>query len=466
MALGWFLYPTAVRAFTTVSTDDAYVNSHITFVAPRVGGQVAEVFVDDNYRVAKGDLLVRLDPEPYRVKVAIKQAALDSARADATAALSQVKATEALARSQRWKLETAVQQVDNQVALLRARVAALRADQATLRRARADFKRSEKLASGSAISQEELDQRRQVVSVADAQLRQALEEVAQVRVGLGLKPTPTRWDQVADWADDAPGWAELMQTPPNLNQTFSSVRQALAELVQTVAQFSSDFDLPLSEDTPIAVIEKFRERDMQGRNVDRVLRDLLPKAPAVIQANAKVLQAEKDLAQAQLDLSYCEVRAEIDGVIGRRNINPGNYVTTGQQIMTIRSLTDIWIDCNFKETQLADVRIGQRVDLHVDMYGSRRVYAGRVSGFSTGTGSTLSLLPPQNATGNFVKVVQRLPVRVDLTEPPPPEAPLFAGTSVVPYVFVREAPTGPQAGQYLRARNEPITPAPATEKKP
>ncbi len=134
----------------------------------------------------------------------------------------------------------------------------------------------------------------------------------------------------------------------------------------------------------------------------------------------------------------------------RRNVNPGNYVQVGQSLMAVRSLTEIWIDCNFKETQLADLRIGQRVKLEVDMYGSRREFEGRITGFTMGTGQTLSLLPPQNATGNFVKIVQRLPVRVELTDYHPEKTPLFVGLSVMPYVYFKEPPKGPHAGEFLQ----------------
>ncbi|MBN9118648.1 MAG: HlyD family secretion protein [Planctomycetes bacterium] len=448
----WFGYPAANRAITTVSTDDAYVNGHVTFVAPRVGGLVLEVPVEDNNRVQKGQLLTRLDPEPYRVQVQAKRAAVEAAKADLTAATAQVRATEAQARSLRWKLETAIQQVDNQVAFLRARIAALRADLATLGRARADLARSEKSTAAGAGSQEELDQRRQAVAVAAAQLRQGLEEVNQVRVGLGLAPSTARWDQLEKWTGDGP-WNELAAVPPDLNQTYAGVRQALAELVQAAAQFSPGFELPLSEATPAEVLKQFRDRDARG-DIDRVLREAIPGAPAVLQATAKLRQAEEALAQAELDLRYTEVRAEIDGAVSRRSANPGNYVQPGQQLMAVRSLTDIWVDCNFKETQLADLRIGQRVELFVDMYPGR-AFAGRVTGFTPGTGSTLSLFPAQNATGNFVKVVQRLPVRVDLIDPPA-DAPLFPGLSVVPYVYYKEPATGPDAGGFLQP---PLAPA-------
>ena len=138
--------------------------------------------------------------------------------------------------------------------------------------------------------------------------------------------------------------------------------------------------------------------------------------PALKQAQAGLEQAQRDLDQAKLEPRYCAIVAEIDGVVTRRNVNPGNNVQAGQSLMAVRSLSEIWVDANFKETQLRDLRIGQRVDLEVDMYGGKQKFEGRISGFTMGTGSTLALLPPQNATGNFVKVVQRLPVRIELMD--------------------------------------------------
>ena len=119
--------------------------------------------------------------------------------------------------------------------------------------------------------------------------------------------------------------------------------------------------------------------------------------------------------------------------------------------MAVRSVNEIWIDANFKETQLADLRIGQRVRCEVDMYGGRREFEGRITGFTMGTGQTLALLPPQNATGNFVKIVQRLPVRIELTDYDPAKMPLFVGLSVTPYVYFKEAAHGPQRWRSLAA---------------
>jgi membrane fusion protein (multidrug efflux system) len=186
-------------------------------------------------------------------------------------------------------------------------------------------------------------------------------------------------------------------------------------------------------------------------DIDATFARYAANAPAVKQAEAKLEAAKRDLAQAELDFRYTDIVAEIDGVVTRRNVNPGNYVQIGQNLMAIRALGEIWVDANFKETQLRDLRIGQPVDLRVDMYGGKHIFKGRVAGFTMGTGSTLALLPPQNATGNFVKVVQRLPVRIDLIDYNADQIPLFIGTSVVPYVYINKPPTGPDAGKFLQA---------------
>jgi membrane fusion protein, multidrug efflux system len=284
--------------------------------------------------------------------------------------------------------------------------------------------------------------RRQTVEVDRAAVKQALQQVYASRVYLGLPPEPANGH-------------DLAEVPPDLEQTFSAVRTALYNLVQTMAQIGLYLVRENDTVTPRQLLADFRKRDARG-DIDRILKELIPNAPAVKQAEAKLLQARADLDQALLDLRYCDIVSEIDGVVTRRNVNPGNNVSVGQSLMATRSLDEIWIDCNFKETQLADLRIGQRVSCEVDMYGSRREYEGRITGFTMGTGQTLSLLPPQNATGNFVKIVQRLPVRVELTDYDPDKAPLFVGLSVVPYVYYKERPTGPHAGDVL----QPLYPLP------
>ena len=418
---------------TTVSTDDAYVNGHVTFVAARVPGQVSKVLVDDNNRVHRGDLLVELDPEPYEVIVAVKKAAVDTAKADLAAAKANVRGVEARARSQRWKFQHAMEDVENQIALLHAKVAVLDKSRATLKLAEAEFDRTKKLVVSAVASREEYDRREAALSVARAEVIQALDDIHQIRVSLGLPAEPENG-------------GDRGQVPPDLDQTFSSVRQAQSELIQSAAELGV---IHSYNQTPKQMLEEFYKRDAQG-DIDKIFAALVPEAPAVKQAEAKLQSAERDLDQAELNLRYCKIIAEIDGVVTRRNVNPGNNVLAGQGLMAIRSLTEIWIDANFKETQLSDLRIGQAVDLYVDVYGDRRVFSGRITGFTFGTGSTLALLPPQNATGNFVKVVQRLPVRIELQNYDPNKDPLFIGLSVVPYVYLNRPATGPDAGKILQ----------------
>src|SRR5262245_19410256 len=187
---GYFLLPWVQTTLNTVSTDDAYVNSHVTFVAPRVAGQVSQVLVDDNYRVRRGDLLVQLDKEPYQVQLAIKKAAVAAAEADLVAAEAQVRALVAQGRANRYRLQHAIEDVNTQVANLHASVATLNSRRATLELARNNLKRGEELARTGGISKEELDSRRQTVKVDEADVDQAQQQVYAIRVGLGLPAQP------------------------------------------------------------------------------------------------------------------------------------------------------------------------------------------------------------------------------------------------------------------------------------
>jgi membrane fusion protein (multidrug efflux system) len=361
---GYFFVPYIVTTLNTISTDDAYVNGHVTFLAPRVAGQVSRVLVDDNYRVKKGDLLVQLDKEPFQVQLNIKQAAVTAAETDLAAAQAQVRGLAAQARGYRFSLEHAIELVNNQIATLRANVATLNSAKASLELGRANLKRGEELVVSSALSKEDLDQRREQAKVAEAAVDQALQAVYATRVGLGLPAQPSKGH-------------DLSEVPPDLDQNFSSVRQALANLLQSASLLGF---FPTSWNaTPKEAVAAFYKQDPEG-NLDRIYAKLLRDAPAVKQAEAKLLQAQRDLDQAKLNLRYCDVVSEIDGVVTRRNVNPGNNVSVGQSLMAVRALLppDIWIDANFKETQLADLRIGQRVRCEVDMYGSRKEFKGRI----------------------------------------------------------------------------------------
>src|SRR6202022_1912710 len=186
------------------------------------------------------------------------------------------------------------------------------------------------------------------------------------RVALGLPGKP-------------PEGTSLTDVPADLDQTFSSVRQALADLIQSAAQLgivSSSYNLP-----PKQTLDEFYRRD-PGGDIDRIYAEVIKNAPALKHAEASLLRAQRDLDQANFVLRYCTGPAKIGGVAPRRNVNPGNNVQVGQSLMAIRSLRDIWVDANFKETQLRDLRIGQRGERELDMYGGKRTFEGRISGFT------------------------------------------------------------------------------------
>ncbi len=425
--------PWLKRTLSTVSTDDAYVNGRVTFVAPRVAGQVSRVLVDDNHRVRRGDLLLQLDKEPYQTKLNVAEALVSAAQADVVIAEAQARGAVGQMRNGRFTLDHSIEEVNNQVALLRSKFATLSSKKATLTKAQADYDRDATLVKTNVVSKQEFDAYTEALKVAQAQYEEALQGVYQIRVGLGL-PISNNVE-------------ELAQVPDDLAQHVTSVREAQARLIEAAAQLGV-FDA--LDKPPRQMIADFLKRDPEG-NIDRIYAEILKDAPGIKQAQSKLVQAQRNADEARLNVRYCDVISEIDGVVTRREVNPGNNLVAGQAVMAVRSLTDVWVDANFKETQLARLRIGQPVELDVDMYGAHQTFQGRISGFSNGTGSTLALLPAENATGNFVKVVQRLPVRIDLTDYDPERIPLFVGLSVTPHVLINESPQSPDAGKLLRS---------------
>ena len=231
--------PKVLHALNTVSTDDAYVNSYVTFVAPRVAGQVARVLVEDNNRVKKGDVLVELDPEPYQVQVAIKQAAVDSAQAELVVAEASARGSVAQTRSARFKLIRTIEDVDNQIAIIRARVATWEQNKATLVLAQAEFDRAEHLLATKVVSAEEYDQKRETLDVAKAQVEQALENIYEARVALGLPAEPPAGSSLADVPANL--GSDLLVRPAGARRSAPERRQARhsALLLQSDARSKS-----------------------------------------------------------------------------------------------------------------------------------------------------------------------------------------------------------------------------------
>ncbi|MGA2441559.1 MAG: efflux RND transporter periplasmic adaptor subunit [Tepidisphaeraceae bacterium] len=453
-----FGVPRAIYAWNHVSTDDATANSHVTYVSSRVSGLAEEVLVDDDQYVEAGTAIIRIDRVPYQLAVEQRSAELNRAKlavAQDVAALdlanAQLERVRAETRSKvadlrgAWYLVASVQDlVKYEIAALQSNVANLRQQEASLRLAQDEYDRVKRLGPQS-VSQEEIDQRRSALLVSQAQVASAQANVQQTRALLGL---------AQDFNDPA-------AVPPDVAQTFNGTQYALSTFMGAFAQLG----LKLQSVLP-PKMQELKER-FGELNAEWVIEN----SPAVKAAKAQVdsalaalggqqfdrsnpdaqpqiVEAQKSLEQAELQLGYTEICAPLSGYVDRRNVNPGAFVSVGQPLLTIRPLSDVWIDANFKETQLVDLRIGQKVDIYVDAYPGK-IFHGRVAGFSPGTGAVTSLLPPENATGNYVKVVQRLPVRIELTEPNPPDTPLLAGLSVDPEVDIRSQPEGPDAGRRL-----------------
>jgi membrane fusion protein (multidrug efflux system) len=414
----------------TVETDDAFVAGHITYVSPRIEDVVTEVLVDQDDRVEPGQLLVRLDRQPFELTVAQDEAALEQARVSLVQARAQVKSLIAQARAAYYQRKNAQETVRQQIATLSAQFATLKSRQASLQLARNNLRRGEELLPSGGISKEELDQRDNTLKVAIEQEKEAWADIQRTRAALGL----------------APDYKDPLSIPKDLEVQRSTVQTAVSDIANYLTQAGIPFDPKDAEQARAFADFLHPEGD---KSAGQGLEAVIEQAPGVRVARAAVDRAEEQLADARLRLSWTEIRSEVAGYVQDRQVHPGNRVQPGQTLLSIRP-SYIWIDANYKETQLHDIRIGMPVDLYVDAYPGR-VFKGRVAGFSPGTGLSESLLPPENATGNYVKVTQRLPVRIELAEPNPDDTPLFVGLSVVPHARYTERPTGPGAGQRLHA---------------
>jgi membrane fusion protein (multidrug efflux system) len=369
------------------STDDAQIDGTIVPVSARVGGYVTQVLVGDQQYVKGGDLMVQLDKRDYDVAVARAQANLADAQASLKGAqnsvpVASISTTSALssARSAREDAAVAVSWAEQQLGAAQARIrvaeANVRVAQANQNKAAQDAARYKVLVDKDEVSKQSYDQ---VVAVAQA--AEATVEAQQAAV------------------------AEARQ---NVTAAEKAVDQARAKLRQADAA-------------------------VEGATVGPEQVKLAEAGVAV--AAAQIAQKKADLDQAQLNLGYARIAAPVEGVVGRKAVEAGQNIAAGQQLMSIVNLNDIWVTANFKETQLKDMTIGQKVDIEVDANG--RVYTGKVERISGAAGARFSLLPPENATGNFVKVVQRIPVRISIDPGQNGDHALRPGMSVTPKVHIR-----------------------------
>jgi len=346
-----------------VSSDDAQVDGHVSAVAPKIAGNVIEVAVNDNQPVKAGQMLVRIDPRDYQARVDLAKASLAQAESQLRAAEVGVPWTTlttdsgatgasaglANAEAEFDRARIAYEQAStSDIAMAEANVLAR---QANNDRAQADLARMKPLVEKAEISKLQYDAYVAAARVSESELQAARDREASVR-------------------------------------KEASIRQAALNSAQTrVNQAKAQLDASIANKKQVAI-----------------------RAADVGTAKAAVEAARANLETAELQLSYTTVSAPVDGLVTRKSVEVGQIVQPGQSLMTIVPLQDTWVVANFKETQLADVRPGQRAEIHVDMYG--KVINGHVDSIASATGARMSLLPPENATGNFVKVVQRIPVKI------------------------------------------------------
>jgi membrane fusion protein (multidrug efflux system) len=357
------------------NTDDAQVNGHLIQVSSRINGQVLKVDVEENQVVKQGDAIAELDPRDYEVAVENAQGALASAQANAAAANVNVPITTVNTGSNLSSADANV--------------------------------------TGSQAS----------VGQAEKQLDAAHARVAQAQ------------------ANFTKAQADLERYKPLVEKDVISKQQFDAAVASADATRAAVADARASEQAAVDGVKVALEREAQAQ-AGLKYAQTGPQQVAAQSARAKQAQAQVEQAQAQLDmaklnLSYTRIVAPAAGIITRKSVEIDQNVAAGQNLLTLVSLEDLWITANFKETQLQHMAAGQAVEIAVDATG--KTYHGKVTQIGGATGSVLSLFPPENATGNYVKVVQRVPVRIDFNDlaGEDPSHLLRPGLSVEPKVKVK-----------------------------
>jgi membrane fusion protein (multidrug efflux system) len=369
------------------STDDAQVDGHVTQIAARVGGTVLEVRVDDNQQVKAGDVLVQIDPRDYQVALDKARAELADAEATASAAESGVPITSTEAHSNVTNAQGSVDQaqsaVDSAQREIDAAQARLVTAQAKQREAEAnaaksarDVERLRGLLAKDEVSQQQFDAAKAAADAQQAGVDSSKSQVAEAEAGIRVSQS------------------KLIQARAGEQQARAGLKTA-----QTAPQ-------------QIAATRA--------------------KAQA---AAAKVQQSKAAVEQAELNLQYVTVKAPVAGIVSRKTVEVGQIVQAGQPVMALIPLANVWITANFKETQLTNMRPGQRATVSVDAFSKE--FKGHVDSIAAATGARFSMLPPENATGNFVKVVQRVPVKIVLDPGQDPEHLLRPGMSVEPKVYTK-----------------------------
>jgi Multidrug resistance efflux pump len=397
------------------STDDAFIDAHITQVSPKVSGYITKVYVKSNQQVNKGDLLAEIDPRDYQVRLDQARAALAAGEARLKEARTGVELTRANTRANVQQATGTVQQARAGVAASRAQAAAERtrvtqagatvntaqanlqqaqaqvtAAQAEVVRANADVARYQELYSKDEVSRQRLDQAIATARTAEAQLQAAREKVAATS-------------------------SQVTEMQAAHNASAENARKAQAQIAAAQAQV----------------------QEAQGRFAQA---NTAPQQVAVSEAQAQtasasIEQLQAAVAQAELELSYTKIYAPDTGRVTHKSVEEGALVQSGQPLMAIVP-GEVWVTANFKENQISLMQPGQPVEITVDAYPDK-TFKGHVDSIQAGTGTRFSLLPAENATGNYVKVVQRVPVKIVFDEPPDPNHMLAPGMSVEPEVKIR-----------------------------
>ena len=397
------------------STDDAFIEGHIIQISPKVSGYVARVYVNDNQEVKAGDLLVEIDARDYEVKLQQARAALDAARAKENEARSNISLTRATTVANVQQARAAVRQAQTGVASSRAGAGSLeskanqassavstaeanlaqaqaqvKAAEAEATRAKADVERYQALLIKDEISRQQVDSAVAAARTADAQLEAARQRVA----AAGAQVNESRSSQAA--------------AAETARQSVAQIAGAQAGVAEAVGRLAQANTAPQQ----VAVSEARAE---------------------TAKANTEELEAQ--VAQAELELSYTKIYAPENGRVTRKSVEQGALVQIGQPLLALVP-GNVWVIANFKEDQVGRIAPGQSVEIRVDAYGDK-TFKGHVDSVQAGTGARFSLLPPENATGNYVKVVQRVPVKIVFDEPPDLRHMLAPGMSVVPEVAIR-----------------------------
>ena len=370
------------------STDDAQVEAHVTQIAARVGGTILRVHVDDNRQVQGGATLVEIDPRDYQVAVERARAALADAEAAALAARTEVPITSQSTSSTLTTAQGGVMQATSAVAAAlkqvdaaQARVASaqakLREQDATTAKAARDVERLRGLLAKDEISQQQFDAAQAAADAARAATDSARSQITEAEAG-------------------------VLVAQSQLEQARAGERQSHAAL-------------------------------QAAQTAPQQVKQINARAEA---AGAQAKQAKAALQQAELNLEYATIKAPVAGIVSRKSVEVGQVVQAGQPLLAIIPLENVWVTANFKETQLRDMRAGQRATVKVDAYGGKS-FNGRIDSIAAATGARFSMLPPENATGNFVKVVQRVPVKIVLDSGQDPDHQLRPGMSVVPTVYTK-----------------------------